>query len=67
MTELLIDAPVLFERRTRFALGVRKTLDSDLAWLPISKATMDPPDPLMANQPVTVRAPEWLLKEKGLI
>ncbi|SFI35962.1 hypothetical protein [Albimonas pacifica] len=61
------DVEVLFQIRTLRAVCVRADEDADDVWLPLSSITLDPPEPLMRGQRITVRAPEALLIEKGLV
>lgn len=62
----LIDVNVIFVSSTEKAYCIKETEDGDKIWLPKSQCEIDG-DEVMFKNIITLTAPEWLLKEKGLI
>ncbi len=63
----LKDIEVFIRRETEKAWGIAadRGRASDLIWVPKSQCEFEPGDG--SDKPGTLTAPEWLLKEKGLI
>ena len=60
-------ATVRFQTRTILAVCVHAEGSDEDIWLPLSQVDLDPPDPLMRGEEVTLHADARVLKQKGLI
>ena len=59
--------PAVYQHRTLRAVCVRAEISDEDVWLPLSRVTIAPPDPLMRGEAITVTGPATLLREKGLM